>query len=320
MMSMTNFKRVLAATDLSEASKRAVDRAARIARDHGAELELMHVVNRQPLQMLMRFVPALEIQSEAEIVAAAGRELGQLGVAIGQRHGVRVVTHVCGGNPYRDIAARAETTGPDITVIGAHGEHSGKGVLIGATAQKVARATSGPVLIVRGGAVGPYDKVLAPVDLSTESRHAVEMAVRVAPRASLYVLHAYEPPFEDKAYFAGASKEALARYRKSVEEWARTQIDALIAKSTLDNAVATRLIRRGRAPLVIEEATRELDVDLIVMNARGHSEISRFFLGSVSLHVMLETPVDLLLVKGAGKGASGVGHEREASAHVLRSP
>jgi nucleotide-binding universal stress UspA family protein len=76
----------------------------------------------------------------------------------------------------------------------------------------------------------------------------------------------------------------------------------------LGDTVATRLIRRGRAPRAIEEATHELDVDLIVMNARGRSEISRFFLGSVSLHVLLETPVDLLLVRTPGdEGVPGEG-------------
>ncbi len=297
---MTKFRRVLVVTDFSAGAKRAVGRAARIAVDHGAELELLHVVNRQPLQLLTRFVPALETRSESAIIAAAKQELDGLAASLGERHGLRVVASVCAGNPYREIAARAEASKPDITVIGAHGEHFSKGVLTGATAQKVARAVSTPVLIVRGEATRAYANVLAPVDLSPDSRHSVELAVRVAPRASLYVLHAYEPVFEGTAYLADASKEALAYYRKSVEDGARAHIDRLIAQSASGDTVATRLVRRGHAPRVIEEATEELDIDLIVMNARGQSEISRFFLGSVSLHVMLETRADLLLVRTAG--------------------
>lgn len=297
---MTKFRRVLAVTDFSSGGKRAVDRAARIAVEHGAGLELLHVVNRQPLQLLRRFVPALETRSENDIIAAAKKALDELAGSLHKRQGVRAVTAVCAGNPYREIAAQAETSRPDITVIGAHGEHFSKGVLMGATAQKVARAVSSPVLVVRAEARRPYENVLAPVDLSQDSREAVEMAVRIAPRASLYVLHAYEPLFEDKAYLADASKEALAHYRRTVEDGARKHIDQLIAQSTLDDTVATRLIRRGHARQVIDEVTREMDIDLVVMNARGQSEISRFFLGSVSLHVLLETPVDLLLMRTPG--------------------
>ena len=299
-MTMSKFKRVLGVTDFSAGAKRAVGRAAQIAAEHGAELELLHVVNRQPLQMLMRFVPALEARAKGEIVASAEQALGNLAESLSKRYTVRAVTSVCAGNPYQEIAARAETSKPDITVIGAHGEHFRKGVLVGATAQKAARAVSGPVLIVRGEASRPYNNVLAPVDLSPDSRHAVEFAVRIAPRASLYILHAYEPMFEGQAYFADASKEALAYYRKSIEEEARTHIDGLIAQSASGDIVATRLIWRGHAPRVIGEATEKLNIDLIVMNARGHSDISRFFLGSVSLHVLLETPVDVLLVRTPG--------------------
>lgn len=294
---MTGFRCILGATDFSQRAARAVARAARLAAEHGSKLELLHVVNRRPLQDLAHFLPGLKIRSESEMVSAAQAELHRLAQSLGRQRGIGVSTRVRIGSPAREIVGHAAALEADIAVLGAHGEHFIKGVLTGATTQKVARAADCPVLIVRREARRSYENALVPVDLSSKSSAALEMAVRAAPGASLYVLHAYEPLFEDKAYFADASKEALAHYRKSIEEGIRRDIDALIGRVDLGDAVVTRLVRRGHAPRVIVRAAEELDVDLIVMNARERTELSRFFLGSVSLHTLLEAHTDVLLVR-----------------------
>lgn len=258
---------------------------------------MLHVVDREPLQTLIRLVPGLTTRPEAEVVAAARARLHELAGSLGRRDGLQATIHVCAGSPYSEIAACVETVKPDLLVMGSHGEHPAGSGLAGATAQKTARAVRCPVLLVRNDARRRYRDVLVPVDLSPESHRPLAVAVGIAPGASLYVLHAHNPAFEDKAFFANASREALAHYRKAVAAELREHIDRLIERVELGAAVATRLVRRGHAPHVIAEAIADLDIDLVVMNAREHSELSRFFLGSVAQHIMAEAPTDVLLVR-----------------------
>lgn len=301
---MTRFKRLLATTDFSKGANCALDRAALLASQHGADLEFLHVVDRRPIEALARHMPVPAPMSEAQMMAAADRKLEELAARAAKRHGIRVTLHTAQGVPYREIIARAAGISADLTVIGAHGKHFIKRLFVGATMQKVARASPGAVLIVRNEAPQPYERVLLPVDLASDSRAAFDMAGGAAPGASVYVLHAYEPLFEDKATYAGASEEALAHYRKTVESDIRTEMDALIKRAVPNDTPVTRLIRRGYAPAAIEQAAQELNIDLIVIGAGGQTELTRFFLGSVSLHVMLEANTDLLLVRGAATQAS----------------
>ena len=163
--------------------------------------------------------------------------------------------------------------------------------------QRVARAAKGSVLIVRGDGKKSYEKILAPVDFSGSSCAILEAAKAIAPGAVLNVLHAYDPLFEGKAMYAGVSDDALAHYRKAVESEARERMDGLIVKCLSKDSLVTRIVKRGYAPGVIEQAIADRDIDLVVMGAQGDSEVSRFFLGSVSLHVLLEAQIDVLLVR-----------------------
>ncbi len=291
---MTRFKRLLVATDFSPGADRAVERAARLALQHGSEIELLHVISHQPLQMLARLAPDLMDDPEAGMLDAAETELRRVA---GQWGKLRISSRAVTGVPYRKITERATEIGADLTVIGAHGRHFVKTLFSGTTMQRVARAAKGSVLIVRADGKKSYEKILAPVDFSGSSCAILEAATAIAPDATLNVLHAYDPLFEGKARYAGVSDDALAHYRKAVESEARKHMDSLIAKCLPKDSLVTRIVKRGYAPGVIEQVIQDRNVDLVVMGAQGDSEASRFFLGSVSLHVLLEAQVDVLLVR-----------------------
>jgi nucleotide-binding universal stress UspA family protein len=62
-----------------------------------------------------------------------------------------------------------------------------------------------------------------------------------------------------------------------------------------DTRVAS-IIEYGRASDTIREKTQALDIDLIVIGKRGQTELDEALFGSVTKHILYETPCDVLVV------------------------
>ena len=128
---------ILAATDFSTRSQRALRRAGLLARDSGAELTLVHVVDDdQPSDLV-----ALE-RREAE------RILGEQIDAIPELHGLRPRALVVEGDPFDGILRAAASTGADLIVMGAHRKQLLRDILVGTTIERVIRTGPFPVLMV----------------------------------------------------------------------------------------------------------------------------------------------------------------------------
>ena len=73
---MIRLKKILAATDFSPRAGIAIERAARIARDWSAELSLLHVMGRLPLEAIRRILIEHPLAVEQRLVDAARNDLG----------------------------------------------------------------------------------------------------------------------------------------------------------------------------------------------------------------------------------------------------
>lgn len=100
-------KQILLATDLSARSDRALQRAARLAKQLGATLEVVHVVDDA-------LPPALGDQH----AAAAGTLITQIVASLSQSTGIQPRVEVVRGYPYDAILQRAEAIDADLIVLG----------------------------------------------------------------------------------------------------------------------------------------------------------------------------------------------------------
>jgi len=297
---MTDAGPILTATDFSERAGVALDRAAQHARRRAVPLVLLHVIERHHLDSLLRLAQDTGGLGNVEWPARAKAELDRQAKQLGESHGVTVETEVRIGRIFEEIAECARARDAVLTVIGAHGERFLRDLFLGATAQKTVRHNPGSTLVVKRPASAPYRHALVPVDFSHGSRLALAAARRVAPEAQVHLLHAYEPPFEGKLFYAGVEQSAVDAYLEAARRDADRALRAFLTEAEAVDLASSARVVHGYAPdVIVKEAARQ-EVDLIVIGATGRSKTSSLMLGSVSLHVMLEAPCDVLVAKQPG--------------------
>ncbi len=280
-------KTIMAASDLSARSDRALARAALLAHQHQAKLLAVHVVDEE--------LPAALADRQAEdadrLLRAAIAALPDSGTLSSE---VRVVV----GELYQTIHSEAEASGADLVVIGQHRKDVLLDLFRGSTGERIIRFGNRPVLVVKSAALHRYVSLLVAVDFSPPSRRAVEMSVKLAPDADVKLVHAFDIPFRG-LLFGGASMERLAKkHQQQFQEMVEAQTREFLA--TLSAPIALReVIAREGAPeetvLAVADETRS---DLLVVGTHGRSGIGRALLGSVAEGLIARAPCDVLAVRG----------------------
>ena len=144
---MSSYSRVLVGTDGSETSYKAVDRAAEIARESGAQLVI--VTAYRPLSPREQQEAAQQLGAEAYKVTGshpAEDVLREACVRIGE--GIDVETLAVQGDPVDVIVKTAQERKADLLVVGNRGLNSLTGRLLGSVPSVVTHRAQCDVLIV----------------------------------------------------------------------------------------------------------------------------------------------------------------------------
>jgi len=151
----TRFTRLICAVDFSDCSLRALTFAASLARESGAALTLVHVLEwpwHESAMATMDGVPQAQAQAIAEYrhyleTSAKGR-LDT--VAAAAMPNGTVATRVVFGKPYVEVLDTARQARADLIVLGVRGRGAVDLAFFGSTANHVVRSASCPVLTIRG--------------------------------------------------------------------------------------------------------------------------------------------------------------------------
>jgi nucleotide-binding universal stress UspA family protein len=142
-----SIKKILVPTDFSAASRKAFRYALRFAEEFGSELILLHVLE-PAISPASSGLPAATAFSKDEM-ASAEKNL-QASVNSARAAGVASArSAVRTGVATHEIVEAAKDVDVDLIVIATHGFTGWKHFTIGSTAERVARAASCPVLVVR---------------------------------------------------------------------------------------------------------------------------------------------------------------------------
>jgi nucleotide-binding universal stress UspA family protein len=147
---MITLKNILVATDFSEPSDAALLYGRNFARQHGATLHVLHIVDDAMAHAMTPVGIAPDIgEVQMELEADAERRLNELvtdedRVRLHARTAIRT-----SGWPASAILAYAKDEEVDLIIVGTHGRTGLAHFFLGSVAQQVVRSAPCPVLTVR---------------------------------------------------------------------------------------------------------------------------------------------------------------------------
>jgi universal stress protein A len=137
------YQKILFAVDFDEVSLKVCQKANEIAKQYGAELHVVHVIEPVPTYAYPGFVGFADV--EEEINKQAKQALGkvQKDLELDEEH-----MHLEQGSIKHEVTELAQKIGADLIVVGSHSRH-GFARILGSTANAILNTAKGDVLIVR---------------------------------------------------------------------------------------------------------------------------------------------------------------------------
>lgn len=287
-------KTILLATDFSERSDRAFRRASLLARQVGATLVVVHVVDDdQPRRIL-----------DSDREAAAGL-LEDLRATVRRVDGIACETRLVLADPFAGIAQAAAESAADLLVIGPHRRQALRDVFVGTTAERTIRSVTTPVLMVNAPPVAPYAHVMLTTDLSDGAAAAARAATRlgIAGEARRSILHVVDAPVGHLVLGGNVAPEGRAAYRDDARSEAARELAAFVEATGLGTLRQSPRLSDAAPADAILEAAREEAADLVVVGTHGRSGLAKLFLGSVAEAVLRKADRDVLAVPPAAARA-----------------
>jgi len=141
-------KVVLAATDFSAVSLKAVKEGLKVAQQASAEFHLLHIVDSRdvPEDVISRIPPGSSLRQEINEEASRRLEEFLESLAVDR---AQIRPHLSSGTPWQEIQRIARHQAADLIVIGTVGRSGIKGLLMGNTADKVLDTCDCSILTVK---------------------------------------------------------------------------------------------------------------------------------------------------------------------------
>lgn len=288
-------QRILAATDFSMRSQRSLRRAGLLARHTGAELTILHVVDDDQ--------PADLIELERN---EAGKILEERLGSIAELRDISCRIVVATGDAFDVILRTAESTSADLIVMGAYRKQLLRDYFVGTTIERVVRRSSCPVLMVNNEVAGPYRRVLAAVDISDASAHAMQSASALGffDDAQVSIAHAFQPLAKSTLVMVGSAQEGIDDHVAAEHLRASQELDAFLQSHGIGDPAWTLRIEEGDPFPTIARLVTEMYPDLLVIGTHNRSGIAKMLLGSVAEEALRALDLDILTVPPAAVASS----------------
>ncbi|NVJ15664.1 universal stress protein [Myxococcus sp. AM010] len=289
-------RRVLLATDFSEASTHAVGRAGHLPLADGAKVLVTHALpSRMPAELGTRALQATarELERVAERLRKALRAEGR---------SATVETRIARGKPVEAILRRARAFGAELIVLGRHGDKPLRNMFLGSTAENVIRGGDLPVLIVNRRAPGPYLRPVVAVDADETSKRAASFVPSLmTPGSELTLVHAYDVPLE-YAVFPGLTTKEHKHYQQTFKASAERKLKALQQELDAVDIPYHLVMENGGSRSIVLEFVDDQGADLLALGTRARSGVAFALLGSVATDLIREAKCDVLVVREAESG------------------
>ncbi len=278
---------ILATTDLSARSDRAIGRAAQLADSLRGALHIVHVIDSDQgallPQSLIEQTTALFEDHVAALVAQSS---------------VEPRLHILNGSPFSRILDLANEVAADLIVVGAHRHSLLDRIFVGTTGERVMRLGSRPVLRAQLPPERAYDKVMAATDLSDCSAQAMQCAasLRLTGQSDLIVAHIFDPISEGITLSLGPADTAAQQRVEARKAAVLSEMQDFLKAHALDDLPHRLLAVPARIFSGLQELVNGETPDLVVMGTRGQSGLQHMMLGSLAEAAVRDLSCDVLVV------------------------
>ena len=279
--------RILAATDFSSRSDRALRRAGQLAKQLGGILTITHIVDDdQPTHLI-----ELESREAEKILAEQLRTWAELS-------DVECKIHVDVGDAFDGILRVAEIFSVDLIVMGSHRKRLLRDIFVGTSIERVIRTGSRPVLMVNRDATKAYRQILAAIDLSDASSHALATAkdLGLLEQCQVNVVHAFTAVAKSTLYVADAKQSDIDKYVLAETRKAEAELQAFLDGSDYERLNATYILKEGDPYEAIAAAAKETNADIVLIGTHGRTGLAKIILGSVAERILSRLDIDILAV------------------------
>jgi len=278
----TQIKSILVPTDFSESSENALNVGIAIAGRHGADIILLHVIERfAHLQPSEVFLP--EIQLMPDINYMIEYRLKEFSESIMKKTGIKVKSIVLNGQPFEQICKLAFEEKISLIVIGTHGTSGVRGLFMGSEAYRIVKNAPCPVLTIPANwNKTDFKKALFPIRLTPGATEKYLFARPIIEKndSELYLLGLTD--LKD----ISDTKELLIL------------VEALKNQLNKDNIKFQTSYSPGENfPEEVTKTTNELGIDLIILTANIDPDWKTFFIGPFVQQVLNHSQVPVLSIK-----------------------
>jgi len=290
------YDHILIGVDGSDEAERAARRGLELASRVDASVTVLHVIEEGALGLTRTAGEETKLrQQRAELLA----EVEETAESVGYP----VETDLVGGGSAADrLITYATEEDADLLVLGRQGRSGISERLLGGVTERVLNQGTVPVLVVPDEADprATFSRVLVPTDGSESAEAALPHAGALAGAddAGIDVLNVVDLQGSGGAFDAGGLKDEFVERLESEGEAAVEDAVTDLAeyRSETDIRAAVRRSAQDGAASGIRDHVAEHSVDLIVMGSRGHSNVKRKLLGSVTATVLRSVDVPVLAV------------------------
>src|ERR687894_2490093 len=180
--------KILLATDGSEDAAQATGAAADLASKSGTELHVVHVWHDVPGPYRHGFVKRELRRQGQEILDEQVKKIESTGTVVTQ-------AHLRGGRTSDEVIKLSEELGVGLLLVGSRGLGTVRRILMGSHSEEIVHHAHVPVLVVRrGDAAWPPERVIVGEDFSNDARRAGDLAATIGALYGTQVLLVYVDP------------------------------------------------------------------------------------------------------------------------------
>ena len=294
-------RRILSATDLSDASLQAVAHGISLARQFQAQLLVCHCIDLPAPSIYGEAYLAPEEQVNRNIAYAEERLVE---VMAGQ--GVAWEPLVVVGHAADEIAKLARSSGVDIVLAATRGYRGLKRMLLGSVTERLMRMLPCPLLIIpadEGGGAPQgmeralrFEKIMVGCDFSSDADLAFQHGLSLAQefQAELHLVHVIETPLYTETLQPVFSHQPAST--SAIRKFLQTKLEGLVPADARHWCRPVITLEEGQPYARLLAYAEHNAIDLIVLGVRGHGLIGTMLMGSTTDRVIRRAGCSVLSV------------------------